>query len=194
VNRYLPGSLSPLPSFRHRLKQSGYSLYDLIITSAVASVLGIGAMGMSSLLQDARMTAAANQLMGHLSLARSEAIKRNVRVTLCKSRDGVACTDGSVWQEGWLVFADDNKNHKLDVGETILHVQEALSGNMTLHYGESGTYTYMGYNSAGEAIRAATFTFCDRRGAEKAKGIIVYWTGRPRVSTKTSEDKPLRCS
>src|SRR4030067_601946 len=111
VNRYYPGSLSPLPSSRHRLKQGGYSLYDLIITSAVASVLGVGAMGMSSLLQDARMTAATNQLMGHLSLARSEAIKRNARVTLCKSRDAVACTDASAWQEGWLVFADDNKNH-----------------------------------------------------------------------------------
>ena len=140
------------------------------------------------------MTAAANQLMGHLSLARSEAIKRNGRVTLCKSRDGAACTDDSAWQEGWLVFADDNKNHQLDVGETILYVQEVLSGNMTLHYGESGTYAYMGYNAAGEAIRPATFTFCDGRGAEKAKGIIVYWTGRPRVSTKTSEGQPLRCS
>lgn len=157
-------------------------------------MLGVGTIGMTSLVQDARMTAAANQLMGHLSLARSEAIKRNGRVTLCKSRDGVVCTDDSAWQEGWLVFADDNKNHKLDVGETILYVQEALSGNMTLHYGETGTYTYMGYNSAGEAVRAATFTFCDGRGAEKAKGIIVYWTGRPRVSTKTSDGKPLRCS
>ena len=133
MNRYLPGSLSLLSSSRHRLKQGGYSLYDLIITSAVASVLGVGAMGMSSLLQDARMTAATNQLMGHLSLARSEAIKRNARVTLCKSRDGVACTDASAWQEGWLVFADDNKNHKLDVGETILHVQDAVSGNTTRH-------------------------------------------------------------
>ena len=194
MNRYFPRPSSSRGGFRPRLKQGGYSLYDMIVTSTVASVLGVGAMGMSSLLQDARMTAAANQLMGHLSLARNEAIKRNVRVTLCKSRDGVACTDGSAWQEGWLVFADDNRNHKLDAGETIIHVQEALPGNMTLHYGESGTYTYMGYNSAGEAVRAATFTFCDGRGAEKAKGIIVYWTGRPRVSTKTSEGKPLNCS
>ena len=193
MKRHLPGSLSPLPSSRLRLKQSGYSLYDLIITSAVASALGAGAMSMNSLLQDARMTAGVNQLMAELSIARSEAIKRNARITLCKSRNGMTCTDDSAWHEGWLVFADDNKNHDVDAGEAILHVQEALSGNMTLRYGETGAYAYVGYNSAGEAVRAATFTFCDGRGAAKAKGIIVYWSGRPRVSAKTSEGKPLRC-
>ena len=165
-----------------------------MVTSAVAGVLGVGAVSMNGLVQDTRMTAAVNQLMGHLSLARSEAIKRNTRVTLCKSRDGASCTDDSAWQEGWQVFVDDNKNHELDAGETILYVQEALSGNMTLQYGNTGTYTFIGYNSAGEAIQAATFTFCDGRGAEKAKSIIVFWTGRPRVSTKTSDDKPLNCS
>ncbi len=194
MNRYLPGSLSLLASSRHRLKQSGYSLYDLIITSAVASVLGVGAMGMSSLLQDARMTAAANQLMGHLSLARSEAIKRNSMVALCKSKNGISCSDESAWQEGWIVFADNNINHVVDAGETIIHVQQALEGNMTLRYGETARYSYVRYNSSGEAWPGATFSFCDGRGANNAKAVIVYWTGRPRVSTKTSEGKPLRCS
>ncbi|MDO8682044.1 MAG: GspH/FimT family protein [Armatimonadota bacterium] len=180
--------------FRFRLRQAGYSLYDLMVSSTIASVLGVGAVSMSGLVQDTRMTAAVNQLMGHLSLARSEAIKRNTRITLCKSRDGASCTGDSAWQEGWQIFVDDNKNHELDAGETILYVQEALSGNMTLHYGNTGTFAYIGYNSAGEAIQAATFTFCDGRGAEKAKGIIVFWTGRPRVSTKTSDGEPLNCS
>ncbi len=194
MNRYLPGSLSPLPSSRHRLKQGGYSLYDLIITSAVASVLGAGAMGMSSLLQDARMTAAANQLMGHLSLARSEAIKRNAMVALCKSKNGTSCSDESAWQKGWIVFTDDNNNHEVDAGETVIHAQQALEGNLTLRYGETGKYSYVRYNPSGEAWPGATFTFCDGRGADNAKAVVVYWTGRPRVSTKTSEGKPLNCS
>ena len=194
MNRYLPGSLSLLSSSRHRLKQDGYSLYDLIITSAVASVLGVGAMGMSSLLQDARMTAATNQLMGHLSLARSETIKRNAMVALCKSKNGASCSDESAWQEGWIVFTDDNNNHKVDAGETVIHVQQALEGNLTLRYGETGKYSYVRYNPSGEAWPGATFTFCDGRGADNAKAVVVYWTGRPRVSTKTSEGKPLNCS
>ena len=71
VNRHLLGSLSLLPSSWLRQRQSGYSLYDLIITSALASVLGVSAVGMSSLVQDARLTAGVNQLMAELSLARS---------------------------------------------------------------------------------------------------------------------------
>ena len=194
MNRYFPRPSSSRGGFRPRLKQGGYSLYDMIITSAVASVLGVGAIGMTSLAQDARMTAAANQLMGHLSLARSEAIKRNAMVAMCKSKDGASCSDESAWQKGWIVFADDNNNHKLDAGETVIHVQQALEGNLTLRYGETGKYSYVRYNPSGEAWPGATFTFCDGRGANNAKAVIVYWTGRPRVSTKTSEGKPLNCS
>ncbi len=151
-------------------------------------------MGMSSLLQDARMTAAANQLMGQLSLARSEAIKRNAMVVLCKSKNGTSCSDESAWQKGWIVFTDDNNNHEVDAGETVIHVQQALEGNLTLRYGETGKYSYVRYNPSGEAWPGATFTFCDGRGADNAKAVVVYWTGRPRVSTKTSEGKPLNCS
>jgi len=93
VNRYLPGSLSLLPSSRHRLKQSGYSLYDLIITAAVASVLGTGAIGMSSLLQDARMTAGVNQLMAELSLARSEAINVDQQLLSAPARQALNARD-----------------------------------------------------------------------------------------------------
>ena len=194
MNRYLPGSLSLLSRSRYRLKHGGYSLYDLIITSAVASVLGVSAVGMTGLVQDTRMTAAVNQLMGHLSLARSEAIKRNAMVALCKSKNGASCSDESAWQEGWIVFADNNANHVVDAGETIIHAQQALEGNMTLRYGETGSYSYVRYNPSGEAWPGATFSFCDGRGANNAKAVIVYWTGRPRVSTKTSEGKPLNCS
>ncbi|OGI51816.1 MAG: hypothetical protein A3E57_00795 [Candidatus Muproteobacteria bacterium RIFCSPHIGHO2_12_FULL_60_33] len=179
---------------KSRFAQAGYSLFDLIVTSAVAGVVGLGAVGMTGLVQDARMTSLVNQLMGDLNLARGESIKRNVAVTLCKSNDGASCSDEAAWREGWIVFADDNKNREVDTNEAIIRVQQTLAGDMTLRYGETDTYTYVRYNSSGEASRAATFTFCDGRGADKAKAVIVYWTGRPRVSTKTSEDDPLSCS
>jgi type IV fimbrial biogenesis protein FimT len=194
VNRYFPRPSFLRGGFSSRLKQGGYSLYDLLITSSVAGMLGVGAIGMTGLVQDARMTAAANQLMGHLSLARSEAIKRNAMVALCKSKNGVSCSDESAWQEGWIVFTDDNNNHEVDAGEIVIHVQQALEGNLTLRYGETGKYSYVRYNPSGEAWPGATFTFCDGRGVDNAKAVVVYWTGRPRVSTKTSEGKPLNCS
>lgn len=177
-----------------RFAQAGYSVFDLIITSAVAGILSLGAVGMNGLVQDARMTAAVNQVMGDLNLARSEAIKRSAPITLCKSNDGASCSDEAAWRDGWIVYTDPNKNREVDTGEIIIRAQQALTGDMTLRYGETGTYTYVRYNSSGEASRAATFTFCDNRGADKAKAVIIFWTGRPRVSTRTSEDEPLSCS
>jgi len=194
VHRYFLLSRSDSVGIGSRLKQAGFSLYDLMVTSAVAGVLGIGAVGMTSLIQETRMTAAVNLLIGDLGLARSESIKRQAVVTLCKSSDGATCADDGGWHNGWIVFADENNNHDVDADEAIIRVQQRLDGNLTLRYGETGSYGYVRYKPNGEAWPGATFSFCDRRGASKAKGVIVYWTGRPRVTRKTSEGKPLHCS
>jgi type IV fimbrial biogenesis protein FimT len=177
-----------------RNSQAGFSIYDLMISTAVAGVLSIGAIGMAGLIQDTRMTSLVNQLMGDLNLARSESIKRHTPITLCKSNNGASCSDEAAWRDGWIVFTDHNKNREVDTDDVIIRAQQALLGNINLRYGETGTYTYVRYNSSGEASRAATFTFCDGRGADKAKAVIVYWTGRPRVSTKTSSNGPLTCT
>ena len=191
--RFQPTTTSLHARFRDTLKQMGFSLHDLMITLSVASVLGVVAISSNGLVQETRMTAAVNQLMGTLSLARSEAIKRSAMVVLCKSNDGASCSNEVSWKSGWIVFADENNNHKVDINEPLISVQQALEGNMSLRYGETGAYSYVRYNATGEAWPGATFTFCDGRGAEKAKAVIVYWSGRPRVSTKTSEGKPLQC-
>ena len=190
---FQPTSTSIHARFRDYLKQPGFSLHDLMITLCVTSVLGVFAISTTGLVQETRMTAAVNQLMGSLSLARSEAIKRNAMVVLCKSNDGASCSNEVAWNSGWIVFADEDNNHKVDINEPLISVQQALEGNMSLRYGETGAYSYVRYNASGEAWPGATFTFCDGRGAEKAKAVIVFWSGRPRVSTKTSEGKPLQC-
>ena len=47
--------------------------------------------------------ASANDLLASVQLARSEAIKRNVAVTLCASADGTTCAGGGGWEQGWVV-------------------------------------------------------------------------------------------
>jgi len=194
VQRFIPALSFSYACLGQRLRQAGFSLHELLVTSVIAGALGTGAVSFVSLMQDTRMTTAVNSMMGDLALARSSAITRNASVTVCKSRDGSSCTDAAGWHEGWLVFADDNNNLDVDAGEMILHVQERLAGDMTLRYGETGGYHYVRYNATGEAWPGATFTFCDNRGAQYAKAVIVYWTGRPRVAARTSEGKPLSCS
>jgi type IV fimbrial biogenesis protein FimT len=195
VNRYLPKSLSPLTSSRHGLKQHGYSLYDLIITSAVASVLGVGAIGMSGLLQDARMTTGVNQLMAQLSLARSEAIKRHSAITLCASTTSTECRGSRNWHDGWIIFLDLNGNGRLEPGESILRVQDSPAIK-SLNFGAwgPGTGQWVTYEADGSTKQNGTFTFCDRRGAAKAKAVILLGTGRPRFSALNASGNPLNCT
>ena len=59
---------------------------------------------------------AAQQLANHahfiadtLDIARSEAIKHGYRVNLCKTRDRRQCSDVGGWEQGWLLFVDENR-------------------------------------------------------------------------------------
>ncbi len=173
---------------------AGYSLHDLLVTSTVAGFLGLGAVSMHGLVQDTRMTAGVNELMGNLNLARSEAIKRGSRIAICRSQDGISCS-GTGWNEGWIVFTDANENYKLDNNETLILVRPEMPGNMSLRYGgEKASYARLAYYPEGYARPNATFTFCDNRGSAKAKSVIINTVGRPYTSDKTWENEPLTCS
>lgn len=174
--------------------QRGYSIFDLMVTSAVAGVIGLGAVGMNGLIQNTRMTAALNQLMGHLNLARSEAIRRGIPVTLCKTENGVDCASGSTWHKGWIIFVDANADHYITAGETVVQIEQSLD-MMTLNFsGALNHDRYVTYKPDGSAEPNGTFTFCDGRGAGKAKAVILLGTGRPRTSSLSSSGGPLTCS
>lgn len=177
-----------------RLVQAGYSLYDLLITSALASVLGLGTVGMTGMVQDARLTAAVNRLMGDLSLARSEAIKRHAPVTVCAGTAAGDCHTAGEWREGWIMFVDANGNGKLEPADPVLRAPESPSVK-SLRFGAwgPGTGRWVTYEADGTTKQNGTFTFCDTRGAAKAKAVILLGTGRPRVSSVNSSGQPLRC-
>ena len=177
-----------------RRAQAGYSIFDLMVTSAVAGVLGFGAVGMNGVIQDTRMTAQINQLMGHLNLARSEAIKRGITVTLCKSENGSGCATGSEWHKGWIIFVDNNVNREIDDGETLLQIEQPLEAIALNFAGALNHDRYVTYKPNGMVEPNGTFTFCDARGANKAKAIILLGTGRPRVSSVNSSNGTLNCS
>src|SRR4030095_7503711 len=43
-----------------------------------------------------------------LALARSEAIRHGYRVNVCKSADGIDCTDQGYWDAGFLIYTEDD--------------------------------------------------------------------------------------
>ncbi|HDY86396.1 hypothetical protein LCGC14_0553970 [marine sediment metagenome] len=165
-----------------RTKNKGFTLVELMITLAIAAILvGLAAPSFNDLIKDSRLTTQINSLTASLNFARSEAIKRAITVTVCKSDDGEEC--GGNWNEGWIIYEDINGNGSVDTDDTIIRVNSALTTGNTLVFPSKNRVTYqpdgfaIGYNS--------TFTICDDRGYTKAKGLVVSNTGRVRIAEQS---------
>ena len=97
----------------------GFSLVELFVTLGVLSILtAVSIPLITSTINASRITSSANEFVAALQLARMESIRRNVRVLVCESSDGLSCTGGAQWR-GWVVFADRNQNGLVDVDEQI---------------------------------------------------------------------------
>lgn len=110
-------------------KQSirGFTLTELVITLAIGSVfLSVAVPSYYDVIQRNRISSFTNQLVGHLNLARSESIKRGLRVSLCPALNNTACDAQSNWNQGWLVFVDTNSNSVFDADEEMLAIQEGV--------------------------------------------------------------------
>jgi type IV fimbrial biogenesis protein FimT len=107
-------------------KTSGFTIIELMLTLVVVGVLlAIGMPSMANLVTSQRVKTAASDLHVSLTLARSEAIKRNATVQ-------VEPVDTSNWAKGWSVKA----------AGTTLSTQDAYS-NLTFT-GPAASVSYVG--------------------------------------------------
>jgi len=86
----------------------GVTLVELLITLIVLGVLiAVAVPSFERMIRSNRLVAETHELLGNLNLARSEATRRGVNVTLCPSSDGNACANGTDWSGGWLMAVDN---------------------------------------------------------------------------------------
>lgn len=109
-------------------REIGFTLIELMVTIAVVAVLAaIAFPSFQSTIRSSRVSSTNNEVLGLLSLARSEAIRSNRGGGVCGSSDGASCDGG--WSGGMLAFADANGDGALSAGETVLRF---VSGNPKL--------------------------------------------------------------
>jgi type IV fimbrial biogenesis protein FimT len=167
-------------------------MIELITTVGVVAILStLAAPSFGNLRQDAERTSTVNAFVHALFLARSESIKRAQVVSICKSKNGIACADKyASWQDGWIMFAnDDRDDHPVrDTDEPILLVNPGWQHGTITSNRES--YSFRPYQ---QAVVNGTIVFCDSRGSAQARAIIISQTGRPRVAQRDANNKALRC-
>ena len=172
-----------------RFRESrGHSLIELLTVVCLMGVLATVAVpAMSSMMGSLQLTSTTNGFFSHILLARSEAIKRNSRVALCKSSDGISCAAAGGWEQGWIVFHDVNNNGSREDTEPIMQRELALPASLRLT-GNLNVAHYVSFASTGAAklvgggFQAGTLTVCQySAGGSMVRQIVLNAAGRPRV-------------
>jgi prepilin-type N-terminal cleavage/methylation domain-containing protein len=182
-------------------RQQGFTLWELLMALLVAGILfGIGVPNVMELQRNGAMSAAANDLVTAVLLARTEAVKRRVPVGLCLADNPLAgtptCTPDAVTDSttrGFVVFVDENGdldangnpdlsdatdgNGALDAGETVLLRTAArgapiqLSANCgNVSYGPNGWVRQAADLCFAGFGTPVVMLFCDDRGRRAASG------------------------
>ena len=158
--------------------QMGLTMIELLVAIAILAILlSIAVPSFITFVQNSRLVGQTNDLVTSLNYARSEAIKRGVRVSVCSRLNNTTCSDATVfnWDAGWLVFINLNNDAVADAGETVLQVRQPLENGNTLRTNGLQRVTYQ---SSGFSGNAGTFLLCDSRGPAGGRAIVVSQQGR----------------
>ena len=173
-------------------KSRGFTIPEIIITlGIIAIVLSTAVPSISSMIKDNRLATQLNSVVTHIHVARAEAVKRDVRVILCRSSSPDAITPScggteKVWTDGYIVFADDGNysNNKYDPGTDTLLIrsQPAASGiNMRTSWSWNNNLEFNPGGSTNEGGAIAFMSLCDDRGSDNGRQIQVAANGIPRM-------------
>jgi type IV fimbrial biogenesis protein FimT len=171
--------------------QLGFTLYELMITLSIASGLMTAGSGLHRIVHDHRVTAEINQFLGHLGLARSEAMKRGVKTALCPSSNGRECDTGEVytgWQNGALMLVDTDADGKVESSDSMIRVLPGAERLVIKSTHETNKIVFQPNGLTPGTNR--TFTLCAAAGASKPRYIVISNTGRARVSSAPPAGSP----
>lgn len=131
--------ISP-PEFKQ--KAAGFTLIELMVTIAIAAILGTLALpSFRDYVRTQRLKSASFDLVAALTLTRSEALKRNSAVVMTQASGG--------WQNGWTITWTDPASSIV----TTLRSQAAYSG---LNITDSASVSSVTFRMDGRLASTAT--------------------------------------
>ena len=132
-----------------RARARGLTVIELMTALVVVGVLvAIAVPSYKNAQLSSRLSASANDLFASVQLARSEAIKRNVAVTLCASANGSTCTATGGWEQGWVLRA----------AGAVIQTQAALPDGYLVT--QTGGTAPLNFQPIGIGATSAVFTVC----------------------------------
>lgn len=158
--------------------QQGFTLIELMVVIALLVILvTIGVPSFQQIITQNRAAAISNDLLYHLQLARSEAVRHSQRVSVCPVtlQDLEECSNTSDWNEGWIMFLDTNGDGVFEPStDSIFRVAPAPIQLTTFSGPTSITFQPAGSGSS------ANFSLA--LGSDVERWVCVELSGRAAIS------------
>jgi len=175
---------------------AGFSLIELLVVIAIAAVLaGLAVPSFQGLIASSNLTSATNDLIATLARAKSDAIRRGKRVTVCMSADGLSCTTSGDWTQGWIMFNDNDHTaasaEVTSAKDTITAKTATQSNNIVA----KSNQTYFSFSADGQvklmnggqgpgSIQVCS-TSTSLTNDTRARKIVINWVGRVNLEKPT---------
>lgn len=117
-------------------RTSGFTLIELLVCLGILTILLVIAMpSFAGLKQRSTVTATHNLLLTGFATARNHAVSTGQLVTICPVAGESGCRADGVWDEGWAIFVDINRNGRLDAADTIVRHENRMPGGIGIYSG-----------------------------------------------------------
>ena len=157
----------------------GFTLVELLVTMAlVAILLAVGIPSYQSITTSNRMAGEMNALIGDLQVARSEAVKQGLTVTICPSNSTAApyaCSNSSNWSGGWVIFVGVSSA----TSSNPLRLQPSLGGTDVLQSNSTTAVQAVSFNRNGFSTNTGSITLNDANSTvDRRRCAVIAAAGR----------------
>lgn len=177
-------------------RPNGFTLIEVLIVVAIVALLAALAVpSFTTMLMKRSVQSAALALVTDMRYARSEALRRSVKVSICSLATGStsACSGSPAqWENGWMVFVDTGATvGTWEAGEDVVRVQQPPTNIATINNATSSVANVFTFEANGIA-KASTATLIVKPARNSSdtndRVICISINGRPalRVEGTTS--------
>jgi len=173
------------PSSQTETSAGGFSIIELLVVISVLGLLSALAIpGFRDLMARYQTSTVANEIVGVLTSARMESIRRGGSVVIQKKTTGTnSCSTNQEWSCGLILWTDTNHNGILDVGEQLKELD--IPARVVVRNMSGSSPSSMTFNRWGNAngINALHFRLI-RSGVSTAdRSVCVTSGGRIRIES-----------
>ncbi|MBN4075374.1 MAG: hypothetical protein COA71_03520 [SAR86 cluster bacterium] len=168
---------------------SGFNLIELLTVLALLAILvNLSLPNLTQSVERNQAQVVINEINRAITLTRFTAINNGVMATLCRSENGQNC--GGQWQQGFIVFTDNNADKIINGRDRLIRVFPELTNSGTLKFRAFQNKQYLQMTPQGFTNHQnGNFTFCPASNDPKlAQQVIINRSGRTYFARDTDGD------